>query len=68
MTSAKRFPDEPELPTVAEFGVPGYDVSSWYALYLPAKTPPDIIAKVNADAIAMLSQPAIKAKFEPLGF
>src|SRR5580704_4339388 len=67
VTSAKRFPDEPELPTVAESGVPGYDVSSWYALYLPAKTPPDIIAKVNADAIAMLSQPAIKAKFEPLG-
>ncbi len=67
VTSAKRFPDEPELPTVAEFGVPGYDVSSWYALYLPAKTPPDIIAKVNTDAIAMLSQAAIKAKFEPLG-
>ena len=67
VTSAKRFQDEPELPTVAESGVPGYDVSSWYALYLPAKTPPDIIAKVNADAIAMLSQPAIKAKFEPLG-
>jgi tripartite-type tricarboxylate transporter receptor subunit TctC len=67
VTSAKRFQDEPELPTVAESGVPGYDVSSWYALYLPAKTPPDIIAKVNTDAIAMLSQAAIKAKFEPLG-
>ena len=67
VTSAKQFPDEPELPTVAESGVPGYDVSSWYALYLPAKTPPDIIAKVNTDAIAMLSQAAIKAKFEPLG-
>ena len=67
VTSAKRFPDEPELPTVAELGVPGYDVSSWYGLYLPAKTPPDIIAKANTDAVAMLSQPAIKAKFAPLG-
>jgi tripartite-type tricarboxylate transporter receptor subunit TctC len=67
VTSAKRFPDEPELPTVAESGVPGYDVLSWYGLYLPAKTPPDIIAKANADAVAMLSQPAIKAKFAPLG-
>jgi tripartite-type tricarboxylate transporter receptor subunit TctC len=67
VTSAKRFPDEPELPTVAESGVPGYDVSSWYGLYLPAKTPPDIIAKANTDAVAMLSQPAIKAKFAPLG-
>jgi tripartite-type tricarboxylate transporter receptor subunit TctC len=67
VTSAKRFPDEPELPTVAESGVPGYDVSSWYGLYAPAKTPPEIVAKINTDAIAMLSKPAIKAKFEPLG-
>ena len=67
VTSAKRFPDEPELPTVAESGVPGYDVSSWYGLYLPAKTPPGIIAKANTDAVAMLSQPAMKAKFAPLG-
>ena len=37
VTTAQRFPDEPELPTVAESGVPGYDVSSWYGLYLPAK-------------------------------
>jgi tripartite-type tricarboxylate transporter receptor subunit TctC len=67
VTSAKRFPDEPELPTVAESGVPGYDVSSWYGLYVPAKTPPEIVAKINTDAIAMLGQATIKAKFEPLG-
>jgi tripartite-type tricarboxylate transporter receptor subunit TctC len=67
VTTAKRFPDEPELPTVAESGVPGYDVSSWYGLYLPAKAPPDIIKKINADMITMLGQPAIKEKFAPLG-
>ena len=67
VTTAQRFPDEPELPTVAEQGVPGYDVSSWYGLYVPAKTPPDIIKKINADMVAMLSQPAIKEKFAPLG-
>jgi tripartite-type tricarboxylate transporter receptor subunit TctC len=67
VTTAQRFPDEPELPTVAEQGVPGYDVSSWYALYVPAKTPPDIIKKINADMITMLGQPAVKEKYAPLG-
>jgi tripartite-type tricarboxylate transporter receptor subunit TctC len=67
VTTAQRFPSEPELPTVAEQGVAGYDVSSWYGIYLPAKTPSDIIKKMNADMVAMLSEPAIKQKFEPLG-
>jgi tripartite-type tricarboxylate transporter receptor subunit TctC len=67
VTSAKRFPDEPELPTVAKSGVTGFDVSSWYGIYAPAKTPPDIIAKVNADMAAMLKGPATKDKFKLLG-
>jgi tripartite-type tricarboxylate transporter receptor subunit TctC len=67
VTTAQRFPDEPELPTVAEQGVPGYDVSSWYGLYAPAKTPPDIVKKINADLNAMLGQAAVKEKFAPLG-
>jgi tripartite-type tricarboxylate transporter receptor subunit TctC len=67
VTSAKRFPDEPELPTVAEAGVPGYDASSWYAVYVPAKTPADIVAKINADTVTMLRDPAIKGKLKLLG-
>jgi tripartite-type tricarboxylate transporter receptor subunit TctC len=67
VTSATRFPDEPELPTAAESGVPAYDASSWYAIYLPAKTPPDIIAKVNADVAAILNDAATKEKFKLLG-
>jgi tripartite-type tricarboxylate transporter receptor subunit TctC len=67
VTTAQRFPSEPELPTVAEQGVAGYDVSSWYGIYLPAKTPPGIVKKMNADMVAMLSEPAIKQKYEPLG-
>jgi tripartite-type tricarboxylate transporter receptor subunit TctC len=67
VTTAKRFPSEPELPTVAESGVPGYDVSSWYGLYAPARTPPEVIKKINADMVAMLADPAIKDKFAPLG-
>ena len=67
VTSAQRFADEPELPTVAESGVPGYDVSSWYAVYVPAKTPAAIVAKINADLATMLGDPAIKDKFKLLG-
>jgi len=67
VTSAKRFADEPELPTVGESGVPGYDVSSWYAVYVPAKTPPEIISKINGDMAAMLRDPAVAEKFKVLG-
>jgi tripartite-type tricarboxylate transporter receptor subunit TctC len=67
VTSAKRFADEPELPTVAESGVPGYDVSSWYGVYAPAKTPPEIISKINADMVTILGDPAVKEKYKMLG-
>jgi tripartite-type tricarboxylate transporter receptor subunit TctC len=67
VTSAKRFPIAPEFPTVAESGVPGYEATSWYALYVPANTPADIVKRINGDSVAMLSDPAIRQKFEPLG-
>jgi tripartite-type tricarboxylate transporter receptor subunit TctC len=67
VTSAKRFPDESELPTVAESGVPGYDAASWYAIYAPAKTPADIVARINAGMVEMLSRPAVRDKFKILG-
>ena len=67
VTTAKRFPGAPELPTVAESGVAGYDVSSWYGLYAPAKTPADVIKKINAAMVAILAEPAVKQRFEPLG-
>lgn len=67
VTTAKRFADEPELPTVAESGVSGYDVSSWHGVYGPAGTPPDILKKVNADMATLLAQPEIKDKYKPLG-
>jgi tripartite-type tricarboxylate transporter receptor subunit TctC len=67
VTSAARFPNEPELPTAAESGVPGSDVSSWYAIYVSAKTPADVVAKISADLSAILNEPAIKDKFKLLG-
>lgn len=57
----------PELPTIAEAGVPDFDMSSWIALFVPAKTPPQIIAKLHADAVALLAEPATKRKLEDMG-
>ncbi len=67
VTSAKRFPTAPELPTVAESGVPGYDATSWYALYVPAHTPVDLIKKMNADIVAVLRDDTVKQKYADLG-
>ncbi len=66
VTTAQRQPQVPELPAIGEF-VPGYDVSSWFALFVAAKTPPEIVAKLNADAIAALNYPAVKQRYAQLG-
>jgi tripartite-type tricarboxylate transporter receptor subunit TctC len=67
VTTAKRTPAAPELPPIAEAGVPGFDVSSWYGFFAPAKTPPEIIGKMHADTVAALNDPATKQKLESLG-
>ena len=67
VTSGRRFPNEPELSTVAESGVPGYDVSSWCALYVPAKTPPEIVEKLNTDIVFTLRESAVREKLGSLG-
>jgi tripartite-type tricarboxylate transporter receptor subunit TctC len=66
VTTAARQPEVPDLPAIAEF-VPGYDVSSWFALFVAAKTPPEIVAKLNQDAVAALNTPAVKARYAQLG-
>jgi tripartite-type tricarboxylate transporter receptor subunit TctC len=67
VSSAKRFSAVPELPTVAEAGVPGFDVSSWYALFAPAKTPPAIVEKISADSVATMREPQVRERLEGLG-
>ncbi len=64
VTTAKRTPAAPQLPPIAEEGVPGFDVSSWYGFFAPAKTPPGIIRQMHADTVAALTDPATKAKLE----
>jgi tripartite-type tricarboxylate transporter receptor subunit TctC len=57
VTGAKRSPAVPELPTMIEAGVKGYESATWYGLLAPAGTPPDIVAKLNAEVVAILKQP-----------
>jgi tripartite-type tricarboxylate transporter receptor subunit TctC len=58
----------PEVPTVAEAGVPGYEVIAWQAVFAPAKTPIDIVRKVSADINTALAEPAFKDKLAKTGY
>jgi tripartite-type tricarboxylate transporter receptor subunit TctC len=67
VTTKERVRATPEIPTIAESGVPGFDVFSWFGFFVPAKTPQDIIAKINADTRDALVYPPVKTRFEELG-
>ena len=67
VTTAKRSPAAPDVPTLAENGLPGFDVSGWYAFFVPANTPAAIIRKIHADTAAALADPAIRGRLEELG-
>jgi tripartite-type tricarboxylate transporter receptor subunit TctC len=72
ITSAQRSAMVPDIPTVAEAGVPGYEVGVWFGIVAPAATPPDVLAKLNAELNRVLAMPDVKQKFadqgvEPVG-
>ena len=72
MTSAKRSRAAPELPTVAEQGLPGYESSLWYAMLAPASTPQAIIKHVHADTVKIIKAPEMAGQLlsqgaEPVG-
>jgi len=67
-TGPKRDAAAPELPTIAEAGVPGYEVTAWQALFAPARTPAEIVRKIGADTNAVLADPAIKKKLADSGY
>jgi len=67
VASAKRLSVAPDLPTMAEAGVAGVEVSSWSAFFVPAKTPRDVIRKIHADTVAVLAEPAVREKLEAGG-
>jgi tripartite-type tricarboxylate transporter receptor subunit TctC len=67
VSTAKRWPLLPDLPTIAEAGVPGYEAASWFTIAAPAKTPNDIIAKVNASVDKYLKTDDAMARLRKLG-
>lgn len=68
VTTARRSSSMPELPTVAEAGpLPGYDVSTWFGLVAPAKTPDAVLRKLSADVAEVLAQPEIRPRFAAIG-
>jgi tripartite-type tricarboxylate transporter receptor subunit TctC len=67
VTTAKRAAVAPEYPTVAEAGVPGFELSSFYGVITRAGTPPDILAKLNRDIVAILRNPATRERITSLG-
>ncbi len=62
MTGDKRFELMPELPTIAEAGVPGFEVRNWYGVFVPAGTPREIVARLNAELAKVLQMADVKSK------
>ena len=67
VTAKARLPSAPDIPTVAEAGLPALDISVWYGLWAPKGTPKDIIAKLNGAAVQALSDPTVRQRFGELG-
>ena len=67
VTTAKRSPELPNVPTIAEAGVPGYEATSWFGMFAPAGTPVPVLAKLNAAIVKVLAQPDVKKKINEQG-
>ena len=67
VTSTRRVPAAPEFPTMAEAGLPGFDLAAWFGLFVPAKTPPEIVAKIHSSAATALADPGVRERLEHLG-
>ena len=67
VTTAKRSRLVPDLPTIAESGLPGYEVTQWYGMQVPTGTPKDVIAKINGEVGKILAMPDIIEKLASLG-
>jgi tripartite-type tricarboxylate transporter receptor subunit TctC len=67
ITSLRRSPAAPDLPTVAESGFPGFDATPWFGLMAPAATPAPIIERLHHATVKVLALPGLRKKFEDLG-
>lgn len=67
VTTAKRSTSLPNVPTISEAGLPGYEVSPWFAVFMPAGTPKPIIDKLHTALMDAMKQPDVRARFESIG-
>jgi len=67
VTTTKRAPDLPNVPTVAESGYPGFDAPAWWAVLASSKTPPDIVKRMNEELNKALKNPDVSKKLDAQG-
>ena len=67
VSAPKRNPALPDVSTMIEQGYAGFDLGSWYGIWAPAKTPSEIVKRLNAELVKIAGLPDIKAKFDSLG-
>jgi tripartite-type tricarboxylate transporter receptor subunit TctC len=67
VTGAKRWPQLPDVPTLAELGMPGYETYNWFGILAPAKTPAAMVTRLNRELVAIMQDPAMKAWMEARG-
>lgn len=67
VTTAKRSSSLPDVPTLAEAGLPGYDVSPWFAVFMPVATPKAVVTRLNAALLEAMKQPDVVARFKTIG-
>ncbi len=67
VTTAKRSPVSPEVPTLAESGLPGYEIGSWQGVFAPAGTPPEIVKRLNTEIVKIINSPDVQKKLLELG-
>ena len=67
VTTAKRSPAAPEVPTMGEAGVPGFDISNWFVYFVPANTPPEVITRLNTEINRGLRFPDVKERLANVG-
>jgi len=67
VSSARRLPDYPDVPTAEEAGVPGYVISTWYGVFAPAGTPAEIVNRVHADILRAMQAPETRTRLQEIG-
>jgi tripartite-type tricarboxylate transporter receptor subunit TctC len=68
VTTAKRSPSTPDLPTVSEAGVKGYEAGTWYGLLAPTGTPKEVVSRLHAESMKSLGSPDVKQRLDNAGF